>query len=57
MFVLRKAQAQHFKQRRGLTFFTASKSSIDPLMAVLEFQKSTFAGVIRKVLCNNVFIF
>lgn len=48
-------QAKHIKQRLGLTSSsTASKSSIDPLMAVLELQKSTFAGFIREVVCNDL---
>lgn len=46
-------QAKHIKQKLGLTPGSSEKSN-DPLLAVLELQKSTFPGFIREVVCNDL---
>lgn len=46
-------QAKSIKQKLGLTPGSSKKSN-DPLLAVLELQKSTFPGFIREVVCNDL---
>ncbi|KAL9977375.1 hypothetical protein ACROYT_G014767 [Oculina patagonica] len=47
-------QAKNIKQKLGLTPGSSTKSANDPLLAVLELQKSTFPGFIREVVCNDL---
>lgn len=47
-------QAKNIKQTLSLTPGSSTKGTNDPLLAVLELQKSTFPGFIREVVCNDL---
>ena len=47
-------QAKNTKRKLGLTPGSSNKGTGDPLLTVLELQKSTFQGFIREVVCNDL---